>query len=29
MKPQTFWSKVEKAIPVEGQLSFLPCECSI
>lgn len=26
---QTFWSKVEKALPVEGQISFLPCECSL
>lgn len=29
MKPQTFWSKVEKALPMEGQLSFLPCECAL
>jgi hypothetical protein len=29
MKPQTFWAEVEKALPMNGQLSFLPCECSI
>lgn len=27
--PQKFWSEVNKALPIEGQLSFLPCECSI
>lgn len=27
--PQKFWSAVEKALPMDGQLSFLPCECSI
>lgn len=29
MKPATFWAQVEKALPAEGQLSFLPCECAI
>lgn len=30
MRPQRFWSEVKKALPaIEGQLSFLPCECSI
>lgn len=29
MKPQTFWAEVEKALPMEGQLSFLPCECAL
>jgi len=28
MMPQHFWSEVEKALPMEGQISFLPCECS-
>lgn len=29
MKPQRFWAEVEKALPLEGQLSMLPCECGI
>jgi thermostable 8-oxoguanine DNA glycosylase len=29
MKPQTFWAEVEKALPMDGQLSFLPCECAL
>jgi len=29
IKPQTFWSMVEKSLSLEGQLSFLPCECAI
>ena len=29
IKPQTFWSMVEKELPIEGQISWLPCECSI
>ena len=29
MQPQTFWANVEKALPMDGQLSFLPCECAI
>lgn len=29
MKPQTFWANVEKALPINGQLSFLPCECAL
>lgn len=29
MKPQKFWSEVEKALPIDGQLSFLPCECAL
>lgn len=30
MKPQRFWSEVKKALPaIDGQMSFLPCECSI
>lgn len=29
MKPQKFWSEVDKALPMDGQLSFLPCECAI
>lgn len=29
MKPATFWAEVEKALPLEGQLSFLPCECAL
>lgn len=29
MKPQTFWAKVEKELPMEGQISFLPCECAL
>lgn len=27
--PQRFWAEVEKALPLDGQLSFLPCECSL
>lgn len=27
--PQKFWREVEKSLPMEGQLSMLPCECSI
>jgi hypothetical protein len=27
--PQKFWREVEKALPMEGQLSFLPCECAL
>lgn len=27
--PNTFWSRVNKSLPTNGQLSFLPCECSI
>lgn len=27
--PAKFWSEVKKALPVEGQLSFLPCECAL
>lgn len=26
---QKFWAEVRKALPEEGQLTFLPCECSI
>ena len=26
---QKFWSMVNKALPEEGQLSFLPCECAL
>lgn len=29
MKPKAFWAEVKKALPEEGQLSFLPCECVI
>jgi hypothetical protein len=29
MQPQTFWAAVEKALPMNGQLSFLPCECAL
>ena len=29
MKSQKFWSEVKKALPEDGQLSFLPCECAI
>lgn len=29
MHPQKFWANVEKNLPSEGQLSFLPCECSM
>lgn len=25
----SFWAEVEKALPLEGQLSFLPCECAL
>ena len=28
MKSGKFWSEVRKALPAEGQESFLPCECS-
>ena len=28
MNPNTFWSEVTKALPIEGQISFFPCECS-
>lgn len=27
--PNKFWSEVKKALPAEGQLSFLPCECAL
>lgn len=26
--PRKFWAMVDKALPIEGQLSFLPCDCS-
>ncbi|WP_455794475.1 hypothetical protein [Clostridium butyricum] len=26
---QKFWREVNKALPIEGQLSFLPCECAL
>lgn len=29
MNAQIFWANVEKALPMEGQLSFLPCECAL
>ncbi|ARC83129.1 hypothetical protein U732_10 [Clostridium argentinense CDC 2741] len=29
MTPQKFWAEVKKALPMEGQLSFLPCECAL
>lgn len=28
MNSGKFWSEVNKALPMEGQLSFIPCECS-
>ena len=28
MKSGKFWSEVRKALPIDGQESFLPCECS-
>lgn len=28
IKPQKFWSIVNKALGIEGQMSFLPCDCS-
>ncbi|WP_343009772.1 hypothetical protein [Clostridium celatum] len=28
IKPQKFWSMVNKSLGIEGQISFLPCECS-
>ena len=28
MNSGKFWSEVRKALPEEGQISFLPCECS-
>lgn len=28
MKSGKFWSEVNKALPMDGQISFLPCECS-
>jgi len=28
MQSAKFWSEVRKALPEEGQISFLPCECS-
>lgn len=27
--PAKFWAEVRKALPVDGQLSFLPCECTL
>ena len=30
MKPQAFWAMVKKELPpIDGQMDFLPCECSI
>lgn len=29
MNAKKFWSEVEKALPMEGQISMLPCECGI
>ena len=30
MQPQTFWAMVKKELPpIDGQMDFLPCECSI
>lgn len=26
--PKKFWAMVDKALPIEGQISFLPCDCS-
>lgn len=28
MNSGKFWSEVNKALPMEGQISFIPCECS-
>jgi hypothetical protein len=28
VNPQKFWSDVEKALPMEGQISMIPCDCS-
>lgn len=28
MKPQTFWAQVNDMLPMDGQLSFFPCDCS-
>lgn len=28
LNPQTFWSMVEKSLPIDGQVSLFPCECS-
>ena len=28
MSPKKFWSEVEKSLPIDGQLSWLPCDCS-
>ena len=28
MNSKKFWSEVEKALPIEGQISWLPCDCS-
>lgn len=29
VNPQKFWAMTEKALPMEGQISFLPCECAM
>ncbi|NFO58595.1 hypothetical protein FDB39_17430 [Clostridium botulinum] len=29
LQSQSFWAEVKKALPADGQLSFLPCECAI
>lgn len=28
MNPKKFWSEVEKGLPIGGQISWLPCDCS-
>ena len=27
--PNKFWTEVKRALPADGQISFLPCECAL